>query len=363
MSDTLRDLVNDYFNGTSKGLSFFGEKAFRPVKNKDENQGDQIYKYTGRPYAKYNVCFDLIGLDMRAHPVVVIEMGGYVYYLHGTSLNTAGANALTTGTQAMVENKYAYIFSPSTPVFDAAKEFYFRYNTVVDTTQVFMMRTEDFLACYDFTDERFENTNYLTDYEKQIVLSQLKDNIENGAYTLTEVFRETAADGTQINRSRLWYAPEKWIEMEHKNRNKRLDIVKDKPDQVAAIRAHVENYLNNYQALRNDDGYAGTLSDLLAPMLEKIDAFLSWRAEEASFFPDEMVGFALDEISLNTMRLYLYQEQITPPQLNHFEQPFYPNLEITEDDAKKLMAQDLYGSLPFLRPLKLRFGGNGPTLK
>lgn len=363
MSRESREIIKAYFGSLVLGYGIFGDKAFKPMKTLHEDEFFELISPTHMEY--HGVCFDLAGINkINYNPIVISEINDYVYFLRSKWISTNGVRSLIKSDELLIDKKYAYISSPTIKVCNKSRSFCFCYNAFIDTTRLFVMKSSDFFECYNFNlkiiskkNYLVPKTNYLIDYEKEIILNQLKNNINNGNYALTKVIR-TNVDGINKNYSQLIYAKNEWIQIEINDWRKRLALVKGFEKQNEKTLKRMNFYIEQYHNLTSMPSYSKTISNILNPILDKINDFLTIRINMLKILPNELVSFSSNDISRNAMRLYLYQENIGYPILNYFEQTLYPNLNITLDEVKVLMNKDFYMNLSFLKPLKAKLSTN-----
>lgn len=343
----LQDWINFYLNGHNGNL--WTKHEFKPLISKIEDYKMEFQS----PVSQYSVCFSLTGFNYRAHPIIIMELENDYVFLKAQTYRSF--NQLPDFLKEKINHQQAFVIHKSNPQNDDNQSFYFKNDSLIDTSQIYVMNKKEFNECYDFDSDIARNTNYISDFNKSFILNQLWSNLENGNYSITRVIRKN-----NINYSKLIYAKSDELDSEYE-RTKNY-IQSSIPPEFNQIKeeyiVHLNNYVNDYKNRINHNDLE-TLNEIKLINLtlkEKIRNFFIWRHDfEDRYIPDAFENYATDKIDRNLLRLYLYQEKIQVPKMTDIEKNAYFNLDITNEQAKELMLQSLYKNNGYLKDLSKKF--------
>lgn len=341
----LKDLINIYLNDNMR--NFWSDKEFKPLISKYEETN---MKYN-LPYSEYSVCFNLVGLNFKAHPIIIVELENDYVFLKAKSIH----NNINERDILNISRQKSYAIPKSKPINEDNNLFYFKYDSLIDTEQLFVMNKKEFNECYEFDSEIAKNTNFISDYHKEIILSQVINNINKSEFSLTRIIRKNG-----INHSKLLFAPDQWIKEEY---SKETEWLKDVPSSFSNIaiknRDYMEKYIEDYDMrlkTNKEDVYQKVFEDVVRPLKQKIKYFLDLRDDFlTNRLPEDFVGYKSDEIDYNNFRLFLYEEQIDPPLIHPLEENIYKPLKINKDEIIKIIKLPTYKSNPMFAKLVKEF--------
>lgn len=149
--------------------------------------------------------FDRVGQPFEAHPIVIFEYENKIYFLKSQSakykLNEEDKIILDKEQQKAIDRKESYLVKPYNDQLknDEYKTF-FRQDSLVDTTQIFVMNKEEFIEYFKF-DNILEKADFYTRsllYKDRIeILTQLKNNLAEENVSITSISKK----------DNVWYEP------------------------------------------------------------------------------------------------------------------------------------------------------------
>lgn len=342
----LKDGINFYFNGNF--LNYWSDKEFKPLISKYE---DNKMEYES-PYSKYSVCFSEVGFNYQAHPIIIIELEDDYVFLKAQTLYNE--NNLSFYLKNKIMHKEAFAIPKSEPIDVNNNKYYFKNDSIIDTSQLFIMKKKDFNECYDFNSSISNNTNYITDFNKEIIIQQVLRNIESSNYSLTRVIRTNG-----MNHSKLLYAPATKLKEIYDITKYQINNI---PDLYKGIKQenldYLDKYVNEYQTrvMKNDKDTLNDIKLVNNVLTYKFNKWLEIRDDFfQKYFPEDFIMYRTNEIDRNKLRLYLFQENITPPKILNIEKNIYYDLSINDEKISKLINEKEYNTCFYLKELAHKF--------
>lgn len=202
--------------------------------------------------------FDRLGQEFKAHPIIILEFQDKIYFLKSQSAKykidpktkkllideeTKSPILIDRDKELIESNKVVLVCPYENQPTIANHKIYFTSDSLVDTSQIFVMSKNDFID-YFGSKELLDNVNYYTRTlrysDRERILEHLINNIDNDNYSITLISRENGIDF----RPKLIYSSQNLIDEE---RNKALkDINKGAKIDLNKIDTYLNTYKNDY---------------------------------------------------------------------------------------------------------------------
>ena len=139
---------------------------------------------------------DRSGESYGVHPILILEMDDKLIFLKAQSakylMNDNHEFILNEKQGKMIKEKRGILVKESNKnLLVSSKDIkpLFTNNSIIDTTQLYVMSKKDFERFYDYkNDQVLYNTRSLTLEDRERILNQLKDNLADQRVSLTEIY-------------------------------------------------------------------------------------------------------------------------------------------------------------------------------
>lgn len=298
----------------------FGANAFKILTPKESGIKETIFDRT----TEYSTCFDLAGFSIKSRPVIIFEIENDVIFLKFNSLKLNKEGNIPLGTSEMVKHAQALIFQKTSSEFGVPLSDL----SVLDTCDLYIMNKDDFFECYDIYSDVNQKTIQFSDYYKDIILTQVYDNLRENHFSLTRVHRKQN-NGVKYNEPELLYTPNEFLDMEYKYlKNFKFKDKTDKKSQELYQQAL--NYKESYS--KKNIQFKDLILDINKIKLG-IENYFKTRDTTTIF---EYWDFFQESEYSDYVRLYLYQERVKAPEYLLDVYNLYVPLNMTKTDVYEL---------------------------
>ena len=198
--------------------------------------------------------FDRVGQPFDAHPIIIFEHQNKVYFLKAQSatyvLDDNDKTVLDDDQQKAIQRNECYLVkSYDDEISNNQYDTFFRQDSLVDTTQLFVMNKDEFLEYFKF-DNVLEKADFYTRSllytDRKIILKQLKNNLAKENVSITSISKRNA-NGVWFS-PKLIYSAQKFIDRDERDALKNYN--KGKYIELHKIREYKHNY-TEYQKENN----------------------------------------------------------------------------------------------------------------
>ncbi|MBO6041602.1 hypothetical protein J6P52_00200 [bacterium] len=259
---------------------------------------------------------DRSGESYGAHPILILEMDDQLIFLKAQSakylMNNNHEFILKEEQSKMLEEKRGILVKESNKnLLVSSKDIkpLFTNNSIVDTTQLYVMSKKDFERFYDYkNDQVLYNTRSLTLEDREKILKQLKNNLADQKVSLTEIYYNQ-----EFINTKLIFCNEDILENEFKKKedsiNKRILYGRSTENDLKINKEKHEQYKQKYKEYENKNydkivGYLHSIYILVEKEYDSICSFDSFISERIDFDNFENIA---SEYNLNLDNKVIYE--------------------------------------------------------
>ena len=196
--------------------------------------------------SKEMTLYDRVGQPFEAHPIVIFEYENNVYFLKSQSArytldNVTKLPVLIKKHNEYIENKRAVlVYSYKDQLKNEKYESYFKKDSLIDTTQIFVMNKDEFLDYYKYDNlqDVIYNTRTLMYKDREEILNQVIKNIDKKSFSITLISKD---NGFSL-KPKLIYSNETFI-----NEDKNKFIKDNSINNIVMGLEFVETYIKEYK--------------------------------------------------------------------------------------------------------------------
>ena len=305
------------------------------------------------------ILVDRTGKSYNYHPIIILEIGEDLIFIKAKSarygLDKNNNEVLYKDDKKILEENKGILITET--VYDGKFSSndlrpLFSNDSIVDTTQLYIMSKKDFQKFYDLDkDETFYNTNSLAFNERIEILDKVINNINKKQISLTSIYY----DENQDIKTKLIYSSNELLDDDINNRKeqilskysenkitqKDMDLENQKLDKC---KENYEKYINNDENLKCSLNKLNLISKKMDEILKETLSNCSWISNESDSYyysgtAEFEYGLQLDQKIYNEFSNKEYDQEVKWLTLSSYKKDYYNEYpeEIHKDfpDAKE----------------------------